>query len=67
MLHQETALRHATDIASAAAIVSALAGFLPPTAALLGIIWYLMQMWTWAEKRWGWGKYKRNRRATDKA
>jgi hypothetical protein len=43
--------RHAADAVSATTIASCLMGWLPPIAALLGIIWYILQIYSWFEKR----------------
>lgn len=56
--------RHTVDVVSAAAIATSLMGWLPPVAAILGIIWYVMQIWTWVEKRFA-QKRGFRRRATD--
>lgn len=66
-MNQHTdAVRHSIDMLSAAAIVSSLAGYLPPMAALLGIIWYVLQIFGWFEKRFS-KKRQYKRRATDNA
>ncbi len=52
--------RHTTawiDLAAAGAVLAALIGWLPYVAALLGILWYLVQFWEsplrkrWSERR----------------
>lgn len=37
-------VKHAIDGGAAAAVLSSLAGWLPPIAAALGIIWYCVQI-----------------------
>jgi hypothetical protein len=54
----------ALDAVSGVAIVASLAGWLPPVAALLGIVWYILQIYGWFEKRYSWKKSYR-RRSTD--
>lgn len=50
-------LTHAADTISAAAIVGAFFGWLPPLAALMASLWYLLQIYesdtvqTWLYKR----------------
>lgn len=40
------------DIASAVAVLGALAGYLPPLATLLAILWYCAMIYDWvAQKR----------------
>lgn len=48
--HQDT-LRHGADALSGLAIVTSMLGWLPPVAAVLGIIWYVLQIYGWFEKR----------------
>jgi hypothetical protein len=48
----EHVVRHATDAVAAGAIVTSLVGWLPPVAALLGIVWYILQIYSWIENRW---------------
>lgn len=56
--------KHVIDALSAAAIVTSLMGWLPPIAAALGIIWYVLQIYGWFEKRLTRGK-SRSRRVSD--
>lgn len=63
--HQDT-LRLGADLISAGAIVTSLMGWLPPIAAILGIVWYVLQIYGWFEKRYTRAKTQR-RRATDAA
>lgn len=42
--------KQAIDGVAAVTIVGSLAGYLPAVAALLGIIWYGMQMYDWIVK-----------------
>lgn len=60
----ENAVRHAVDTISAAAILSSLMGWLPAVAAILGIVWYLLQIYGWFEKRFA-KKRSYKRRSTD--
>lgn len=39
------------DGASILTIIGALAGFLPPLATLLAIVWYAVMLYEWFEKR----------------
>lgn len=59
--HLDPVIRHAADTAAGAAILASLAAWAPPIAAVLGAAWYLIQMYSWAEKRW-----KAKRRLTRK-
>jgi len=43
--------RHVADALSATTIAGCLMGWLPPIAALLGIVWYILQIYGWFEKR----------------
>jgi hypothetical protein len=54
--------RHAVDLLSATTIAGSLMGWLPPIAALLGIVWYILQIYGWFEKRM---LRKRNRMNSD--
>lgn len=45
MIVADQNMKNVVDVASAATVVSALAGWLPTGAALLGIIWYAIQIW----------------------
>jgi len=56
--------RYVADVVSAAAIIGSLMSWLPPVAAALGIIWYVLQIYGWFEKRFARKKTYR-RRATD--
>lgn len=53
------------DTLSAAAIVASLMQWLPPMAAILGIVWYILQIYGWFEKRCN-KKKQYKRRETDK-
>ena len=59
-------VKHVGDTISGVAIVASLMSWLPPIAALLGIVWYLMQMYDWVNKRLV-RKKTYTRRATDRA
>lgn len=37
-------LQHTADAAAGVAVIASNAGWLPPLAALLGIVWYLIQI-----------------------
>jgi hypothetical protein len=56
-------LSHAADTVSAFAIVGTIAGYLPPLAALVATVWYMVQIWEsktaagW-RARWHRGKAK---------
>ena len=43
--------KHIADAGAALLIGTTLLGWLPTIAAVLGIIWYGMQMYTWVENR----------------
>lgn len=58
-------LKHGVDVVSGVAIVAALMDWLPPVAAFLGIIWYLLQIYGWFEKRMN-KKKNYARRVSDK-
>jgi hypothetical protein len=45
-------LNAALNIGSAATVIGSLAGWLPPIAAALGIIWYCIQIYEWARGRY---------------
>jgi hypothetical protein len=45
--------RHWLDSAAVLTAASALAGWLPPIASLLSIIWLLIQLYEWAKKKMG--------------
>lgn len=64
MNEHEPTIRHAADVLSATAIVTSIIGWLPPVAAVLGIIWYVLQIYGWFEKRFAKRKQFK-RRATD--
>lgn len=59
--HLDPPIRHAADVVAAGTIVTAFVGMLPAVAAGLGVIWYILQIYSWVEKRW-----KTKRRLTKK-
>lgn len=44
-MSQGPVMNASLDLGAAAAILAALAGYLPPIAAILAIAWYLLQFW----------------------
>lgn len=45
-------IKHTVDASAAIAIVGTIAGWLPVIAALLGAIWYALQIYGWVENRY---------------
>ena len=47
------AAKHVVDGAAIGATIATIAGWLPPIAALMSIVWLGMQMYTWcASRKW---------------
>lgn len=55
------ATKVAGDVAAGSLVLASLVAILPPIAAALGIIWYVLQIYAWVERR-----YKAKRRLTKK-
>lgn len=49
--HTVNASKIVGDVAAGSLVLASLVAILPPIAAALGIVWYIIQIYSWYEKR----------------
>jgi len=49
-------LKTAADVGAGATVLGTFLGYLPEAAGALTILWYLIRLYEWAEKRFGFGR-----------
>jgi len=59
--HGQTAVNIVTNGTAAGIVISAVLSFLPPTAAMVALVWYFIQIWESKTVR-GWVSRRRTRK-----